>query len=90
LLTFRLCAVIYKTNDMEYELDKDRLDWLTDKTNRSDKQTQFLYRLVDGDFDKLKSLELKIKNCFYFACPSTKKEANKVLDMQYNNEWFSF
>lgn len=65
----------------QYELDKERLNWLTSKTNRSNHQTQFLFQLVDGDFEKLQELELKMKNCFYWDCPSDKEEVDKVMKM---------
>lgn len=90
-------ALIIKTMDLKYgqtktykyELDKERLNWLTDRTNRSNGQTQFLFQLVDGDFEKLKRLEMKIKNCFYFACPDDKETVAEVMNMQSTREWFS-
>jgi len=77
------------TKTYKYELDKERLNWLTDRTNRSNGQTQFLFQLVDGDFEKLKQLEMKIKNCFYSACPADKETADEVMNMQQKSEWFS-
>jgi len=77
------------TKTYKYELDKERLNWLTDKTNRSDAQTLFLFQLVDGDFEKLKEVEMQIKNCFYFACPSDKDELNKLMSMQQKSTYFS-
>ncbi len=73
----------------KYELDKDRLNWLTDRTNRSNGQTHFLFQLVDGDFEKLKQLEMKIKNCFYSACPDDKENVEEVMNMRSKSEWFS-
>ena len=77
------------TKKYKYELDKERLNWLTDKTNRSNSQTLFLFQLVDGDFEKLKEVEMQIKNCFYFACPSDKDELNKLMSMQQKSTYFS-
>ena len=77
------------TKTYKHELDKERLNWLTDKTNRSNAQTLFLFQLVDGDFEKLKKVEAQIKNCFYFACPSDKDELNKLMSMQPKSTYFS-
>ena len=77
------------TKTYKHELDKERLNWLTDKTNRSNSQTLFLFQLVDGDFEKLKEVEMQIKNCFYFACPSDKDELNKLMSMQPKSTYFS-
>lgn len=62
-----------------YNLDKDRLTYLVSKTNRSESQTQFLFNLVDGDFEKLKKLECQLKNNFVFYCPADKQELDKVM-----------
>jgi hypothetical protein len=64
-----------------YTLDEDKLNWLTDRTNRSKRQTQFLYNLINGNFEKLKELEIRIKNCFYFSCPNDKEEVEKIMNM---------
>jgi hypothetical protein len=69
------------TETYQYLLDKERLNWLTDRTNRSNGQTQFLYQLVDGDFEKLKELETQIKNCFLFYCPGDKESVEEVMKM---------
>jgi len=73
----------------KYELDKERLNWLTDRTNHSNEQTLFLFQLVDGDFEKLKQLEVKAKNCFYSACPATKEAVEELLSRQEESDWFS-
>jgi hypothetical protein len=78
-----------QTKTYKYELDKERLEWLTDRTNRSTGQTQFLYQLVDGNFEKLKQLEVQIKNCFYSACPADKRTVDKVMSMQQKSDYFS-
>ena len=62
------------------KLSKDKLEWFTDVTNRSKGQTEMLYDLVDGDWGKLKELELKIRIGHIQHCPSTKEEANKILN----------
>ena len=67
---------------MEYKLDKEQLDFLTKRTNRSVNQTQFLYQLVDGDFEKLKQLEMQLKNCFCFFCPADKESVEEVMNMK--------
>ena len=72
-----------------YKLDDYLLNWLTDRTNRSNAQTQFLFQLVDGDFNKLKDLEVKIKNCHVSYCPGDKDEVNNVLAMVENHKWFT-
>jgi len=64
-----------------YTLEEDKLNWLTDRTNRSKGQTQFLFNLVAGDFEKLKQLEIRIMNCFYFSCPNDKEEVEKIMNM---------
>jgi len=56
-------------------------EWLSDKTNRSFGQTMFLFRLLNKDFDKLKLLEMQIKNCFLHYCPSDMEEVEKVMAM---------
>jgi len=73
----------------KHELDNERLNWLTDRTNRSNSQTQFLYQLVDGDFERLKQLETKIKNCFYSGCPADNETVEEVINMQSKSECFS-
>ncbi len=65
-----------------YKLDKERLDWLTDKTNRSNGQTQFLYNLLEGDFEKLVQLEMQLRNCLCGYCPGDMEEVEKVLKMK--------
>jgi hypothetical protein len=76
-------------NTYRFELDKDRLDWLTKQTNRSTGQTQFLFQLVDGNFRKLKKLEVKIKNNSLFYCPADKSSVKEVLRMKSKNDFFT-
>jgi hypothetical protein len=73
---------------MKYTLDKERLNWLSDRTNRSNGQTQFLFQLVDGDFEKLKELEVQIKNCFLFYCPGDKECVEEVMKMTPKSDYF--
>jgi len=74
---------------MKYELDKERLNWLTNQTNRSNPQTQFLFQLCGRCFEKLKHLEHKIKNCYYFACPADVETVDEVLKMENQTHFFS-
>lgn len=66
----------------KYELDETRLNFLISKFNRSKNQTNFLYNLVDGDFDKLLVLELKIKRNFIHYCPGDVDSVNDILKMK--------
>ncbi len=77
-----------RNKEDKFELDKERLDWLTSFTNRSKPQTQMLFNLVDGDFDKLKELETKLKNTFHFACPDSLDEVNQVLSLENKSNYF--
>ena len=70
-----------------YRLDDERLNWLTKQTNRSNGQTQFLFQLVDGDFEKLKKLEMNLYNCFCGYCPGDVEEVNKVLNLTPKKEF---
>lgn len=66
---------------MKEELHDPRLEALSDLTNRSYRQTLFLYHLLDDDFEKLKALEQQIKNCFYPSCPADKKTVDYVMSL---------
>ena len=66
----------------EYKLDEETVKELTEKTNRSKNQTQFLFNLLDGDLQKLKQLENQLKNCLVSYCPSDKEEVEKVFSLQ--------
>lgn len=74
-------------NSYNHKLDEERLQWLTEKTGRSQLQTQFLYDLCDGDFEKLKRLEVKIKTCHLHYCPGDKEAVEEVLDMEEQMDW---
>jgi hypothetical protein len=62
-----------------YELDKERLKEIVSFTNRGEGQTQFLFQLVDGNFDELKRLEEIIKTKHIGYCPGDKQEVNTIL-----------
>jgi len=61
----------------KFELTKEQL-FVLSKYNRSTSQSQFLYQLVNGDFEKLKQLEDKIKSLHLSYCPSTQSEVEDV------------
>ena len=63
------------------------LNKLSDVTNRSLMQTNFLFELLDKDLKKLVMLEFKLKNNFLSYCPDDKKECEKVLSMGDGSGW---
>ena len=67
--------------DLKKKIEAELLDWLSSKTNRSLQQTQFLYELLNRDYDKLVQLELNIANSFYGACPADIEEVDKILSV---------
>jgi len=83
-------ASTLKKEVLKHKLDSDRLIALIAKSNRAEAQTQFLFNLLDGDFNKLCELEEKIKNNFLFFCPDSKEEVNKILKMGYGSHYFKF
>lgn len=74
-------TVKYADNNYKHKLEKEVLDYLTDKTNRSKLQTLFLFNLVDGDMNKYKRLEEQLKNCLCFFCPDTDEQVEEVMNM---------
>lgn len=62
-----------------YILDNEQLNVLTSFSNRSNGQTQLLFQLLEGDYEKLLLLERKIKETFCSYCPDTKDEVEKIL-----------
>jgi hypothetical protein len=85
-----LAAVKYgQSSTYSFELDKERLEWISDKVNRSKGQTQFLFQMVGGDFEKLKALEVQIKNCFVSYCPADAEEVEKVMALVPKSNWFT-
>lgn len=67
--------------EYKYELDDEKVNLLTNRTNRSKAQTKFLFNLLKGDFKKLQLLEMKMKNCFVFYCPADDEAVNEILSM---------
>ena len=65
------CSFSDKTAD---KFNKDVLNWLTKKTNRSVNQTKFLYNMV-GSFELLLELEEAIKALHVYYCPGDLAEA---------------
>jgi hypothetical protein len=73
-----------------FNLDKDLLEKLTNRTNRSRRQTMFLFELLEGDFNKLLILEEKLKNNHLSFCPDSIDEVNGILNSVNKFEkWFS-
>lgn len=69
------------------DLEKNRLDWLSAKVNRSKSQTQLLFNLVDGDFEKLLQLEMQLYNCFVWYCPGDKEDVEEVMKLVPKNKY---
>ena len=74
---------------MLVKLDKEQLEWLTKRTNRSRNQTQELYELCDCNFEKLKVVEVQLKNCFCFYCPGNKEEVDNVMRLTPKTDKFT-
>ena len=70
-------------------MNNDLLDKFIDATNRSKGQTNFLFDLCDGNFQKLVRLGDKIKNNFLGYCPNDKEEVEKILTMEDESGWFN-
>jgi hypothetical protein len=77
------------TDTYLHELDSERLDWLTTRTNRSARQTQFLFQLVDGDFERLKALEVHLANLHIAYCPDTKERVCEIMSRKPTSNWFT-
>jgi hypothetical protein len=75
--------------DGETEVMGLKVEWLSVKTNRSMRQTMFLYQLVGDDFEKLKALEVQIKNCFVKYCPADAEGVKEVMAMMPKSNYFS-
>jgi len=92
---------LQKTFSMDnLKLDDHRMKWLTDRTNRHPRQTQMLFELVEGDFDRLLMLEYCIKVKFIPYCPGDKEEVSNILTQplipsrskyvdEYRDKWTS-
>ena len=68
-----------KQIDFTYKLDEKTFEDLNKFTWRSNNQTNLLYNLVDGNTEKLKDLEVQIKNCYVGYCPDSKKEIEEIM-----------
>ena len=71
------------------KIEQDQLEWLTQLTNRSFEQTQFLFDLCEGDFLHLCKLEEKIKNLHFTQCPNTKADIQNILSTKNTKNWFN-
>ena len=71
-----------------FRLEKEKLDFIVERTNRHPMQVQFLFQLVRGDYEKLKELEEKLKNNFIPYCPSTFSEVERILYQREKSKWF--
>jgi hypothetical protein len=78
------------TETYSHSIDKDTLELLALKYNRSKTQVLFLFQLVDGNFELLDQLELKIKNCFIFYCPENKDQVTEILSLTPTKVWYQF
>jgi hypothetical protein len=65
---------------MNYLLTDEQLKQLN-QFNRSKGQSNFLYNLLDGDFDELVLLEMIIKANSIFWVPDTREEVDKIFNM---------
>ena len=65
--------------------DKERLESLSNLSNRRFDQVKMLYNLCDHDFDKLLKLEGKMKKLGVFATPGTIESVNAVLHADCNS-----
>lgn len=77
-------------DEFEHELDKETGKRFTRQANRSLRQSNELYSLLNGSLKGLIELELKIKNCFLHWCPSTVEEIESVMKMEPKSTWFKF
>lgn len=81
--------------DISKDIDADRnlkVNNFTDATNRSRGQTEMLLGLLDGDWDKVRELEKRIRGHHLGYCPGSKEECEKILAMpepksDYLHEW---
>lgn len=83
------CRKYGNSSTYQFELDNERIEWLSNKVNRSKGQTQFLFQMVGGDFEKLKALEVQIKNCFVNYCPASVEEVERVMNLVPKSNWFT-
>jgi len=69
-------------------MNKRLIDKISTIFNRSVQQTNFLFELMDNDFQKLIDLELKIKNNFIHYCPSNLNEVDSIMKIDNKSDWF--
>jgi len=74
----------------KYELTDDQFAELVARVNRSGSQSNRLFNLLSGDFEKLKQLEAQIMNCFVHYCPLDLEEINTVMGLQPKSDWFKW
>ena len=74
--------------EKKLKIEKGLLDRLTSLTNRSKAQTQELFELCDFNFEKLLTVERKIKNNFVFWCPGDKEAVDYVLGLKDETDYF--
>lgn len=65
---------------MKETVEDPRLVELMKFSNRSKNQTNFLFELLNENFNLLVKLERKIKEKMVFYCPSTLEEVNQILN----------
>lgn len=70
-------SLIVKLKDFE----RPNIESVSDKYNRSTRQTKELFQLCDFNYERLISLENKIKQKCIFRCPSTRKEIDNILEL---------
>jgi len=68
--------------------EKRLIDKISTIFNRSIQQTNFLFELLDNDFQRLIDLELKIKNSFIHYCPSNIDEVNQIMKLENKTDYF--
>lgn len=76
------------TSAYVFHLEKEKLDFIVERTNMHPMQVQFLFQLVGGNYERLKQLEEKLKNNFVPYCPSTVNEVERVLYAPNKSNWF--
>jgi len=71
-----------RSETYRWKLSDEDVNFLTDLTGRGTAQTQFLFQLVGGNFEKLKRLETQMKNCFIAGCPDTIEDVERILALR--------
>lgn len=71
-----------RSETYRWKLSDEDVNFLTDLTGRGTAQTQFLFQLVGGNFEKLKRLETQMKNCFIAGCPDTVEDVERILALR--------